>query len=1111
MSAESSEPTISKSAWRAGAVGSPTPSGLRDSRGDHFRATLTKQRRQAIIRSMQMGIVAFVASYSDEFSLEADALTRLFANFFGDPEVCFALGSLVRNETLDVPKLQALFERRTGVTDGLASKLSTALEGFQAAVVISFLADPELEELNRANERFQGLVPYDRVRKVGKLINFLTTAQFPDIGINAQEILAHNVVNGQQIIFNLDRLSDDHPEERRLRALRMAYLNRLFEAVRRVSLEGVDLKVAADPKAQIQLDQIYTQLLSVRQEVASSTNQGNEQLGPGTNTSILSEINRHNRIVVLGDPGGGKSTLVNFLALCITGEALDRADVNMKRLADGETNLGRIRFAGMLPIRIVLRDFVARGLPTSGPGTADHIWNFITEELNAASLGEYASDLKQELLEHGGFVMLDGLDEVPDANRRRIQIKEAVEDFSKTYRNCHILVTSRTYAYQNQQWILSGFEVATLARFSHHQINTFVDRWYTHIAKLRGLKEKDAQGRAELLKGAIAGSERLRELAERPLLLTLMASLHAWRGGALPERREELYSDAVELLLVSWEGQRVVYNADGTVAVIQPSLAEWLQVDRERVQSLLNQLAFEAHLSSDASSGTADILEDRLIGGLTRLSRNPDVRPARIIEYISHRAGLLLPRGPGVYTFPHRTFQEYLAACYLTGDSYPDELAELTRADPLRWREVALLAGAKATSGVAAAIWLLVEALCYSEPSEGIRNSADAQAAVIAAEALCQSTLDLSNIRPHHRPKIELVRKWQVRLLEESALPATERVRSALALGMLGDPRGEITTIPGMEFCFVAPDDPGLGIGKTDEESAKEQAISTPGPPAPSRQIDHGYWLSKYPVSNAQFDQFVEDGGYRRSGYWREAQDCGIWQKGEVRVRAQGAQNSTESWESRPRLSAHGWSTRGANLPAVGLSWYEAVAFCRWLTESFRDLGYLAADLVATLPSEMEWERGARGGVWVPDRPEITAAEQGFLLKEAMLWQWMRNPWRFRLYAWGNEADPDRANYEATGLQDVSPLGCFSRGASPYGVQEMCGNVWEWTRTAAGRVETVESLDRELSLPPELKRYGRGGQVRLPAERIRCSSRWEWDPLMFGGPTCIRVVIRPSS
>ncbi len=155
--------------------------------------------------------------------------------------------------------------------------------------------------------------------------------------------------------------------------------------------------------------------------------------------------------------------------------------------------------------------------------------------------------------------------------------------------------------------------------------------------------------------------------------------------------------------------------------------------------------------------------------------------------------------------------------------------------------------------------------------------------------------------------------------------------------------------------------------------------------------------IAKYPVTNAQFRKFEAAEGYKQLRWWPEES----WH---VRTR--------EKW-LLPRFS-NDKKWNGDDYPVVGVSWYEAMAFCQWLTESVGAHG--RAPLPITLPTEQQWQRAAQG-------------DDG------------------RVYPWGNEVDANRCNVVESGIGRTTPVTQYPTGASPYGVLDMAGNMWEWCLT----------------------------------------------------------------
>lgn len=864
--------------------------------------------------------------------------------------------------------------------------------------------------------------------------------------------------------------------------LRRAYLARLLRDHNQLPL------LAGEQGAErVQLSSVYTALLTQRTD--------NDRRGlaphdapnhPGREARALSALevlDTESQLVLMAGPGGGKSTFVNVVAMSLAGELLgmpqpslatllkplptEEVDQEARRRAK-QPELQPWHHGPLLPVLVTLRDLASQLPAPDMPVDADAVWNFIAGQLRRKALGEFAPHLYDYLLNAGGLVLFDGLDEVPDADKRRLQIKQAVQCFAATFRNCRLLVTSRTYAYQKQDWKLDGFAEVQLRPFSKAQMRAFIDAWYGHMAALERLTATDAKDRADTLKTSIERSPRLRGLAERPLLLTLIAQLQTKGGGALPQRREALYDAAVTMLLDTWEKLKPRTAADGT-SYQEPSLSEFLQVGIDQIRRQLNRLAFEAHRDQPELKGSADIPQAHLIQALLTASPgNPDIKVARLQEYLRDRAGIVTEHAGGQVQFPHRSFQEYLAACHLTDDDFPDQLARLTRADPNRWREVALLAGAKAARGSESNAWLLAETLCHepapSPNGKGRLPQDAAWGARLAAQTLVESAR-LDDLVPRNANKRDRIRDWQVALICRRALPAVERAAAGRHLAALGDPRPEVMTLEGMQFVLVPSGRFWMGDDELPDAS-----------PCHITELTHAFAMARFPVTAAQWRAYCHLSGEISEGLGRD------------------------------------------NEPVVNVDWYAAIRFCRWLTHAWSTVIPVGWEVM--LPSEAEFERVARGGHQIASEVEHLALTQVVEAVDALPQLPTKlNPWARRRYPWGLAWQTERANVEGL-VGEPSAVGTFFRGASPEGLEEVAGNVWEWTRSLWGRdfvkpsfkypYDCDDARREDLFADRSVLRVVRGGSWGFSRLHACCAVRaWE-RPDSSDGYLGFRVVLRPS-
>ena len=363
----------------------------------------------------------------------------------------------------------------------------------------------------------------------------------------------------------------------------------------------------------------------------------------------LEAVEQVKQLMILGRPGAGKTTF-------------------MKRLAT-VSNGGEF-LAGQVPIFVTLKEWAE----TMGkPGLLEFVGRSFSEPIVSVT----------QALEAGrGLVLLDGLDEVLEADHDRVLTE--IRSFAEIYSNNHIVITCRIAA---REYIFQQFTEVEVADFSDEQIQEFANRWFL-VREPKAVDDEGLSTVGQLFWDALSDREPVKELAANPLLLTLLC-LEFENSAEFPKSRAELYERGLNVLLSKWDGQRRIRreSAYGKLSV-------------KRKESMLGQLAIATF-----SRGEYFFKERVATQEIAKYIENlPDARSDEdllvdsrsVLRDIVAQHGLLTERARGIYSFSHLTFHEYFVARSIVDISNPVKYEAalsllMEHVSDKRWREVFLL------------------------------------------------------------------------------------------------------------------------------------------------------------------------------------------------------------------------------------------------------------------------------------------------------------------------------------------------------------------------------------------------------------------------------------
>ena len=611
----------------------------------------------------------------------------------------------------------------------------------------------------------------------------------------------------------------------------------------------------------------------------------------------LHEALRHQRLVVVGDPGAGKTTFLRRVAhaLCQTelgvtpDAALARVGISERtfpilvRLSELDEHISRCQNEPAAPTREApawLPHYLAKAGRDNGWGLDDA---FFRRQLEGGCC----------------TVLLDGLDEAADRIARQ-RLSRLIENAARTYRGCRVVVTSRPAGYTGEALLpdigpdQTGLQADQSPVFAHaridplsdHAVETFLSRWCEALYH----ENPQAAGEhcSELL-SALKVRPDIRRMVRNPVMLTALAVVH-WNERRLPEQRADLYESIIRWLSRAREQKAGREKAERTVVLLQ-ELALAMQDHPDGMRTEVPK-----RWAAEAVSGEWEV--GGIAGDSTALAEV-------FLEAEEVDSGIIVGRGDSV-RFWHRTFQEFLAARAIAARSEAKQQMVLWKPRPKlylpEWREVMLLLGGILHQQGREKMDNLVQTM-LKRPGGNATLAEQARCAGLIGAML--SDLAAVGYKPQDHQYEELLHRVMGIFDRErsQSVPIETRIEAADALGQAGDPRLDVrddrywVTIPAGEFWMGAEAKDPKGPNYDPEAKGWEAPVH--------RVYLDAYRIARYPVTVEQYRKFVEDDGYQEKGCW----DAGGF----------GDFTGPDQWEDQLQYPSR---------PVVSVSWFEAAAYC---------------------------------------------------------------------------------------------------------------------------------------------------------------------------------------